>query len=132
MTELSFTQENMPEPEEFQQMLSEAMAETSPVDSLLELVIELSKYERQYGMTSAEFIQRYQRGELGDDPDMIDWAGAYRLFQRLKRRVEVAFSTHPHHKHIPTGVEPAEPPDLSDVLREIDQYLYNTGAGERA
>ena len=90
MTELSFTQENMPGPDEFQQMLTEAMAETSPVDSLLELVIELSKYERQYGMTSAEFIQRYQRGELGDDPDMIDWAGAYRLFQRLKRRVEVA------------------------------------------
>jgi len=71
MTELSFTQENMPEPEEFQQMLTEAMAETSPVDSLLELVIELSKYERQYGMTSAEFIQRYQRGELGDDPDTL-------------------------------------------------------------
>ena len=90
MTELVFTQENMPEPDEFQRMLAEAVAETSPVDSLLELAVELSEYERQYGMTSFEFIERYQRGELGDDLDMIDWAGAYHLFQRLKRRVEIA------------------------------------------
>ena len=71
-------------------MLAEAIAETSPVDSLLELAAELSEYERQYGMTSAEFMERYQKGEMGDAPDMIDWAGAYHLFQRLKRRVEVA------------------------------------------
>jgi len=30
----------------------------------------------------------------------------------------------PNHKHTPTGVEPAEPPDLSEVLKEIDTYLY--------
>lgn len=90
MTKLSFTQENMPEPKEFQRLLAEAMAETSPVDSLLELAIELLEYEHQYGMTSAEFMQRYRRGELGDDLNMIDWAGAYHLFQKLKRRLEVA------------------------------------------
>jgi len=30
----------------------------------------------------------------------------------------------PEHKHTLTGVEPAEPPDLSEVLKEIDTYLY--------
>lgn len=30
----------------------------------------------------------------------------------------------PNHKHTPAGIEPAEPPDLSKVLREIDMYLY--------
>lgn len=30
----------------------------------------------------------------------------------------------PEHKHTLTGVEPAEPPDLSAVLKEIDTYLY--------
>jgi hypothetical protein len=30
----------------------------------------------------------------------------------------------PNHKHTPTEVEPAEPPDLSEVLKEIDTYLY--------
>ena len=33
-------------------------------------------------------------------------------------------TTHPHHKHTATGVEAATPPDLSDVLREIDAHLY--------
>ena len=36
-------------------------------------------------------------------------------------------STHPHHVHVGERVEPAEPPDLSDVLHEIDGLLYPTG-----
>jgi hypothetical protein len=32
----------------------------------------------------------------------------------------------PNHKHTPTGIEPAEPPDLSEVLKEIDKHLYPT------
>ncbi|MFQ5612729.1 MAG: hypothetical protein ACE5H9_11415 [Anaerolineae bacterium] len=34
--------------------------------------------------------------------------------------------TYPHHKHISSNVEPAEPPDLGEVLREIDRLLYKT------
>ena len=34
----------------------------------------------------------------------------------------------PHHKHIGNRVVPARPPDLSDVLREIDALLYSPGA----
>ena len=33
--------------------------------------------------------------------------------------------THPHHKHVGSDVESAEVPDLSDVLREIEQMLFN-------
>lgn len=90
MARLSFTSENMPKPEEFQQMLTEAMAESNPVDELLELARELQEYERKYEMSSSEFFERFQQGELGDDMDWIDWAGAYQLFQRLKRRMELA------------------------------------------
>jgi hypothetical protein len=32
--------------------------------------------------------------------------------------------TFPSHKHTPDGVIAAEPPDLADVLREIDGLLY--------
>ncbi len=32
---------------------------------------------------------------------------------------------YPHHKHIEDKVEPTEAPDLAEVLREIDQYIYN-------
>jgi hypothetical protein len=33
-------------------------------------------------------------------------------------------STHPHHKHVDSEVEPAQPPDLSEVLQEIDRLIY--------
>jgi len=33
-------------------------------------------------------------------------------------------STYPDHKHTPAGIEPANAPDLTDVLREIDEWLY--------
>jgi len=33
----------------------------------------------------------------------------------------------PCHKHIGERVVPADPPDLSEVLREIDDILYNSG-----
>ncbi|MCP4610188.1 MAG: hypothetical protein GY845_15875, partial [Planctomycetes bacterium] len=35
-------------------------------------------------------------------------------------------STYPHHKHVGNKVEPAQIPDLNDVLREIEQLIYNT------
>lgn len=33
--------------------------------------------------------------------------------------------TYPHHKHVGSTVEPAQVPDLSEVLREIEQTLFN-------
>jgi len=90
MPKFSFTQETMPTPEEFQRMLAEAIAESNPVDELLTLAKELQEYERKHEMTSQELFERYQRGALGDDMEFIEWAGTYRIFQRLKHRVETA------------------------------------------
>jgi hypothetical protein len=86
MTTLRFAQENWPVPEEFQQMLKDALEKSNPVDDLLELAEELRAYEQKYGMTSEEFFGRFQRGELGDAMDFIDWAGAYNLFLDRKRQ----------------------------------------------
>ncbi len=33
--------------------------------------------------------------------------------------------TYPHHKHVGATVEPAKVPDLSDVLQEIEQLIFN-------
>ena len=35
--------------------------------------------------------------------------------------------TYPHHKHVGSVVEPAQVPDLSDVLREIEQLIFKAG-----
>lgn len=33
--------------------------------------------------------------------------------------------TFPHHKHVGSAVEPAQVPDLNDVLQEIEQMIFN-------
>ncbi len=35
--------------------------------------------------------------------------------------------TYPDHLHVGERIEAAEPPDLGDVLRRIDELLYSTG-----
>lgn len=32
--------------------------------------------------------------------------------------------TYPHHKHVGSTIEPSQIPDLSDVLREIEQLIF--------
>ena len=88
MTTCKFTQENWPTPDEFQRVVQDALAKSNPVDDLLELAQELRRYEQQYGMSSEEFFRRFQRGELGDALDFIDWAGAYHLFLDRKAQTE--------------------------------------------
>lgn len=33
--------------------------------------------------------------------------------------------TYPHHKHVGSAVEPAQVPDLSEILREIEQMIFD-------
>ena len=40
----------------------------------------LHTYERTYGYSTIEFFRRYQDGELGDDDDLMMWAGLYHLY----------------------------------------------------
>ncbi len=34
--------------------------------------------------------------------------------------------TYPHHKHVGSTVEPAQAPDLSEVLHEIEQMIFHS------
>ncbi len=60
----------------------------SPLDALIALTKRLSLYESQQQMTSAEFFDRYNRGELPDDLEMVEWATDYRQFLGLRQEVE--------------------------------------------
>ena len=40
----------------------------------------LREYERRYGYSTIEFYRRFQSGELGDDDDLMMWAGLYHLY----------------------------------------------------
>ncbi|GIK40173.1 MAG: hypothetical protein BroJett011_40060 [Chloroflexota bacterium] len=45
-----------------------------------ELTRLLGEYERKYNFSTIEFFQRYLAGELGDDDDLMMWAGLYHLY----------------------------------------------------
>ena len=45
-----------------------------------ELTDRLRAYEQKYGYSTIEFYRRYQDGELGDDDDLMMWAGLYHLY----------------------------------------------------
>jgi len=43
------------------------------------LATELHKYEKKYKMSSKEFFEKYQRGEMGDSEDAVAWAAYYQM-----------------------------------------------------
>ncbi len=45
-----------------------------------ELTRMLDEYERKYQFSTIEFFRRYITGELGDDDDLMMWAGVYHLY----------------------------------------------------
>jgi len=42
-----------------------------------QILDDLRKFENRYGMSSAEFYEKFSRGEMGDSEDVIEWAGTY-------------------------------------------------------
>lgn len=75
-------------PEEFKKMLQEAWEDSSPVDDLVELAQQLAFMENKYGMKSADFYEKYNKGEMGDDVDFVWWASLYDLFTDLRGQIE--------------------------------------------
>lgn len=61
---------------------------TSPVEALTALIRSLVAYEQRYQMSSVDFYAHYQRGELGDTTDMVEWAGDYQHYLQLKAELE--------------------------------------------
>ena len=45
-----------------------------------ELTCMLEKYERKFGYSTIEFFRRYSDGKLGDDDEIMMWAGIYHLY----------------------------------------------------
>jgi len=45
-----------------------------------ELSVRLGEYERKYGCSTVEFYRRYRQGDMGDDDDLMMWAGIYHLY----------------------------------------------------
>ncbi len=48
-----------------------------------QLRAELEHFEQLYGTDSSEFYAKFERGEMGDDIDFVDWSGAWRVYQTI-------------------------------------------------
>ncbi|HSE83606.1 MAG TPA: hypothetical protein VLB01_03570 [Thermodesulfobacteriota bacterium] len=60
----------------------------SPIEALTALIRSLVVYEQRYKMSSSDFYARYQRGEIEDTADFIEWAGDYQHYLQLKEEPE--------------------------------------------
>jgi len=58
------------------------------VEALAALIRSLVAYEQRYHMSSADFYARYQKGEMGDSTDVVEWAGDYQHYLELKDELE--------------------------------------------
>ncbi len=54
---------------------------------LLEFQGKLEVFERQHGMSTAEFQRRFDSGELGDAPEWFDWDGYAALASSLEEKL---------------------------------------------
>ena len=49
----------------------------------------LDEYEERYQLSSKDFFQRYQNGEMGDDMDFFEWNVFYKMFQDSQQRLHL-------------------------------------------
>jgi hypothetical protein len=48
----------------------------------------LSKFETRFGLSTSEFIKRFENDELPETLDYVEWIGEYRLLIRLHEKTE--------------------------------------------
>ena len=46
----------------------------------------LQRFETENGMSSAEFLRRYENDELPESLDYAEWIGEYRILTRLREK----------------------------------------------
>ena len=55
---------------------------------ILNLQLDLRKYETQYQMSSADFYQQFSQGDLDDSEAFIIWAGLYEMLLENESRLQ--------------------------------------------
>jgi len=49
---------------------------------------DLKKFETKFSMSSEEFFEKFENGELGDEKDFIIWSGVYEMQQSCKNKLK--------------------------------------------
>jgi len=58
------------------------------VGQLARLKSQAAYFEGRYGWTSDDFYPRFERGELGDDIDLIEWSATIEMIRNLQSQID--------------------------------------------
>ncbi|HID86395.1 MAG TPA: hypothetical protein EYP55_03330 [Anaerolineae bacterium] len=58
-------------------------------ESLNALQEDLNSLEEKYGLSSEEFFEKFQKGQLEDTADFMEWNALYKMYSRLKNRLSI-------------------------------------------
>jgi len=50
---------------------------------------ELSRFESTYQMSSKDFFDRFEKGELGDKEDYFEWSAMFQMHERSVDRLNI-------------------------------------------
>jgi hypothetical protein len=53
-------------------------------DQLTRLKSQVAEFESHYGWASEEFYPRFERGELGDDMDLMEWSATIEMIREIE------------------------------------------------
>ena len=94
MPKLIYTQQNMPTSGKvLREQLDAALVNSSHLDDFVQLIQELTALEIEHGMTSQEFWQKFEIGEMGDDIKWIRWANKYEIYLEMHTNMTSLFET---------------------------------------
>ena len=62
---------------------------TRLIEQKTRLQTQLAEFERQCDLASDEFCIRFERGELGDATDFVEWSATYEMLQNLEGQLAV-------------------------------------------
>ena len=68
-------------------MRKQTIQYTTPLDALIAITKRLGLNEGKYNIESEEFYYRYQKGEMGDDLEFMEWATDYQDYLNLRREI---------------------------------------------
>ena len=93
MPTIRFGEEDWPQSaSEFRRTLQEAQLASAPIDEFVQLVRDLTLLEQKHGLSSPEFYDRFQRGEMGDEMEFMRWATKFEIYEEMKEDLNKTLS----------------------------------------
>ena len=68
-------------------MRKQTIQYTTSLDALIAITKRLGLKEGKHHIESEEFYHRYQKGEMGDDLEFMEWASDYRDYLNLRQEI---------------------------------------------